>query len=128
MIQVASEATYDILRFQFVVQSCLNLSRSEARLYCPRHREMALMSGRALPPLPGEKPSTVPVDFFLPTGIVVNMSVNTTATLAKLKEDLFREAKSYPLFKLLKDQSFYNFLGKYKGGACRLVCTCGCSL
>ena len=71
------------------------------------------MFGRALPPLPGEKPSVQSVDFFLPTGIMLSMNVNTTATLSQLREDLFKEAKTYPLFKLLKDQSFYNFLGKH---------------
>lgn len=70
------------------------------------------MQNRELPPLPGEKPTVQSVDFFLPTGIMVNMKVNTSATLAQLKEDLFKEAKAYPLFKLLKDQSFYNFLGE----------------
>ena len=75
---------------------------------------MSGMYGRALPPLPGEKPTAQfqSVDFFLPTGIMVNMKVNTTATLGELKVKLFGEAKGYPLFKLLKDQSFYNFLGK----------------
>lgn len=73
---------------------------------------MAGMSGRALPPLPGEKPAVQMVDFFLPTGIMVNMNVSTSATLRQIKEDLFKKAKGYPLFKLLKDQSFYNFLGK----------------
>lgn len=78
------------------------------------------MYGRALPPLPGEKPTIQSVDFFLPTGIMVNMKVNTSSTLAQLKEDLFKEAKAYPLFKLLKDQSFYNFLGKQRGWPARL--------
>ena len=85
---------------------------------------MSGMFGRALPPLPpGEKPkvpppvvqhvhTTISVDFFLPTGIMVSMKVDTTNTLRELKDSLFSEAKSYPLFKLLKDQSFYNFLGK----------------
>ena len=83
------------------------------------------MFGRALPPIPmipGKKPPVqsviapeprvISVDFFLPTGMMVTMKVNTTDTLAQLKEGLFREAKAQPLFKLLKDQSFYNFLGK----------------
>ena len=53
------------------------------------------------------------VDFFLPTGIMVTMDVNAASTLGKIKEELFKVAKNYPLFKLLKDQSFYNFLGKF---------------
>ena len=73
------------------------------------------MHGRPLPLLPpgysrgalGEA-----VDFLLPTGVVIPMQVDPSATLGDIKEDLYREAKKYPLFALLKDQSFYNFLGE----------------
>lgn len=85
---------------------------------------MAGMYGRALPPLPGEKPSVQSVDFFLPTGIMVTMTVDSSATLRQLKEDLFREARTYPLFKLLKDQSFYNFLGKKVVVVIKLILAC----
>lgn len=72
------------------------------------------MAGRALPPLPGQRPSSVQqmnVDFFLPTGIMVSFPVSPKCTLREIKVQLFNEARKYPLFSLLKDQGFYNFLG-----------------
>lgn len=77
----------------------------------------AAMVGRALPPLPGQKPSSgsvqpvQPVDFFLPTGIMVSFPVSPQCSLREIKVQLFNEARKYPLFSLLKDQGFYNFLG-----------------
>ena len=76
------------------------------------------MSRRTLPPLPGlpappppdERPVTV--DFLLPTGLVVSMECSRTASLMALKEQLYNTAKDYPLFSLLKDQGFYNFMGE----------------
>ena len=66
------------------------------------------MLGRALPPLPGQ----LKIDFFLPTGIMVTILVSPESTLREMKDMLFKEAKRYPLFSLLKDQGFYNFVGK----------------
>ena len=77
---------------------------------------MATMQGRALPPLPGERVELsgepTPVDFFLPTGIMIFMKVNPQATLREIKETLYKEARNYPLFSLLKNEGFYNFLGE----------------
>ena len=81
---------------------------------------MSAMHGRALPPLPGDSGEALPftpIDFLMPTGVVIPMQVNPRATLGNIKEDLNREAKKYALFALLKDQGFYNFLG---GFVCRI--------
>ena len=65
------------------------------------------MPGRALPPVPcGE------VDFLLPTGMMVTLNATPSTTLRQLKDRLYQEAKQQPLFSMLKDQGFYNFLGK----------------
>lgn len=72
------------------------------------------MVGRALPPTPGQRPSSVQqmnVDFFLPTGIMMSFPVNPKSALREIKDQLYREARKYPLFSLLKDRGFYNFLG-----------------
>ncbi len=74
---------------------------------------MASMVGRALPPLPGEEPAVMSVDFLLPTGVIIPMLCRPRATLGQIKDDLYREANNYPLFSLLKDQGFYNFMGKW---------------
>ena len=64
--------------------------------------------GRALPAVPGEE-----VDFLLPTGLMITLtSVTPASSLRQLKDRVYQEAKKYPLFSLLKDQGFYNFLGK----------------
>lgn len=76
---------------------------------------MSGMVGRALPPLPGQRPSAQPqtnVDFFLPTGIMVSIPINPGLNLREVKDQLFKDAKKYPLFSLLKDQGFYNFAGE----------------
>ena len=71
------------------------------------------MNKRALPPVPGQRPgSNSNVDFFLPTGIMVSFPVNPKSSLREIKDQLFKEARKYPLFSLLKDQGFYNFLGQ----------------
>lgn len=74
---------------------------------------MTDMVNRPLPSLPGEKVEVSTMDFLLPTGILVQMQVGSNSTLRELKENLFREARKYPLFSLLKEQGFYNFLGEY---------------
>ena len=67
------------------------------------------MPGRALPPVPcGE------VDLLLPTGMMVTLSATFSTTLRQLKDRLYQEAKQHPLFSMLKDQGFYNFLGKWR--------------
>ncbi len=73
------------------------------------------MVGRALPPLPGEDPAAILVDFLLPTSVIIPMQCRPRATLREIKEQLYREAKNYPLFSLLKDQGFYNFMGEARG-------------
>ena len=85
------------------------------------------MQGRALPPVPVERVEMsggpIPVDFFLPTGIMICLKINPQATLREIKEMLYKEARNYPLFSLLKNEGFYNFLGELR--ACS-VCVCVC--
>ena len=76
------------------------------------------MQSRALPPRPGEE-----VDFLLPTGLMVTLRAKATSTLRQLKDELYLEAKEYPLFSLLKARGFYNFLGRY-----RLARACVCEI
>ena len=68
-----------------------------------------------LPPIPGRAPRHQPqnsnVDFFLPTGIVVTVAINPSASSREMKDIVFKEAKMFPLFSSLKDQGFYNFVG-----------------
>ena len=51
------------------------------------------------------------VDFFLPTGIIIPMTVSPLLTLREVKDLLYKEARNYPLFSRLKNEGFYNFLG-----------------
>lgn len=80
---------------------------------------------RALPPIPGQRPAAptrgdtgsvdkgpTSVDFFLPTGIMITLPIDPSSNLRDIKSLLFREARKYPLFSLLKDHGFYNFLGQ----------------
>lgn len=57
-----------------------------------------------------EPTSTVEVDCFLPTGVVIQVQVRIEAPLSEIKNRLWREASNYPLFNLLKDASNYVFL------------------
>ena len=78
---------------------------------------MSAMVNRALPPIPGRAPQqqqakNVTMDFFLPTGIMVTSPIAPSSSLRKMKDTVFKEAKKYPLYSLLKDPGFYNFVGK----------------
>ena len=57
-----------------------------------------------------EPASTVNVDCFLPTGVVIQLQVRIEAPLREIKNRLWREASNYPLFNLLKDASTYVFV------------------
>ena len=75
---------------------------------------MAAMLGRALPPVPGQRPTAqLNADVFLPTGIMISLQVDPKSTLSEIKDQVYREARKYPLFTLLKDQGFYNFQGEW---------------
>lgn len=69
--------------------------------------ERKMIPGRALPPVPGGE-----VDFLLPTGLMVTLKASPSSSLRQLKDRLYQEARQYPLFSMLKDQGFYNFLGR----------------
>ncbi|CAH1990801.1 unnamed protein product [Acanthoscelides obtectus] len=56
---------------------------------------------------PPDRP--VEVTCLLPNGIIVLLTVNSNATLAEIKEDLWEEATKYPLYGKLHDMSVYIF-------------------
>ena len=57
-----------------------------------------------------EPASLVNVDCFLPTGVVIQLQVRIEAPLSEIKNRLWREASSYPLFNFLKDAANYIFV------------------
>ncbi|XP_066295841.1 phosphatidylinositol 4,5-bisphosphate 3-kinase catalytic subunit alpha isoform-like [Branchiostoma lanceolatum] len=69
-----------------------------------------------MPPSSGElwgmhlMPPKVPVDCLLPTGIMITLDVPREATLEHIKGDLWREARKYPLFHKLQDETMYIFI------------------
>jgi len=70
---------------------------------------LARMAGRPLPPQP--------VDFLLPTGIIVSLQCHQSETLSEVKKKLWAEAKKHPLFSLLRDAAWYNFVGVTNDGS-----------
>lgn len=54
--------------------------------------------------------SRVKVDCLMPNGIYILLEVSSDAFLSEVKEDLWEEARKYPLPTLLKEQSSYNLL------------------
>ena len=69
---------------------------------------------RGLPPLPGQEDveDHTNVDFLLPTGMLITLACHKTTTLADIKTAVWQEARSLPLFDLMKDKGFYSFLGR----------------
>ncbi|XP_074797271.1 phosphatidylinositol 4,5-bisphosphate 3-kinase catalytic subunit alpha isoform-like isoform X2 [Natator depressus] len=76
-------------------------------------------AGAAMPPRPssGElwglhlMPPRIMVDCCLPNGMLVTLECLREAALLGIKHELFREARKYPLFHLLQDESSYIFVG-----------------
>lgn len=70
-----------------------------------------------IPPGGGSDPQPVQavvfenVDILLPTGLIIAIIIPKEITLQGLKAQVFKEARSYPLFNLLKDADFYNLMG-----------------
>ncbi|XP_064408941.1 phosphatidylinositol 4,5-bisphosphate 3-kinase catalytic subunit alpha isoform isoform X2 [Latimeria chalumnae] len=56
-------------------------------------------------------PPRILVDCCLPNGMIVTLECLREAPLLSIKHDLFREAKKYPLYHLLQDESSYIFVG-----------------
>ncbi|KAJ1080049.1 hypothetical protein NDU88_000271 [Pleurodeles waltl] len=56
-------------------------------------------------------PPRIMVDCCLPNGMIVTLECLREATLLSIKHDLFKEARKYPLFHLLQDDSSYIFVG-----------------
>ena len=55
-------------------------------------------------------PQLVVVDCLLPNGVLVPLRCYRESLLEKIKEDLWREARNYPLFGHLQDSSSYIFV------------------
>ncbi|KAH0626060.1 hypothetical protein JD844_000774 [Phrynosoma platyrhinos] len=56
-------------------------------------------------------PPRIMVDCCLPNGMIVTLECLREATLLSIKHDLFKEARKYPLFHLLQEESSYIFVG-----------------
>uniref|UniRef100_A0A8C3TWN8 Phosphatidylinositol 4,5-bisphosphate 3-kinase catalytic subunit beta isoform n=1 Tax=Catharus ustulatus TaxID=91951 RepID=A0A8C3TWN8_CATUS len=52
---------------------------------------------------------SISVDFLLPTGIYINLDVPRDATISQIKQLLWKQAHSYPLFHLLMEIDSYMF-------------------
>lgn len=85
----------------------------------------SLYASRPLPQLPpGGSADSQPaqpvnlenIDILLPTGLIIAFLTPKDITLQGLKVQAFKEARKYPLFNLLKDADFYNFLGVKNDG------------
>lgn len=69
-----------------------------------------------MPPSSGElwghhlMPATIIVDCLLPTGVIIPLSCVRDATLESIKNDLWHEAKHYPLYHRLNEPMSYIFL------------------
>lgn len=50
------------------------------------------------------------VSFFMPNGVLIPLEVSNDDMLSEVKEELWEEARKYPLRGLLKEQSSYNFV------------------
>ena len=71
--------------------------------------------GRGLPPIPPQEESPyaelIHADILLPTGMMLTLNCHKTTTLAEMKNNIWQEARSYPLFDHMKHQGFYSFIG-----------------
>ncbi|XP_029436301.1 phosphatidylinositol 4,5-bisphosphate 3-kinase catalytic subunit alpha isoform-like isoform X5 [Rhinatrema bivittatum] len=56
-------------------------------------------------------PPRIMVDCCIPNGMIVTLECLREATLLGIKHNLFKEARKYPLFHLLQDESSYIFVG-----------------
>uniref|UniRef100_A0A5F8GLB5 phosphatidylinositol-4,5-bisphosphate 3-kinase n=1 Tax=Monodelphis domestica TaxID=13616 RepID=A0A5F8GLB5_MONDO len=52
---------------------------------------------------------SIPVDFLLPTGIYIQLEVPREATISHIKQMLWKQAHSYPMFNLLMEIDSYMF-------------------
>ena len=55
-------------------------------------------------------PQRIDLDCLLPNGVIVPLRSSREAPLEKIKAELWKEAKSYPLFNVLLDQDSYIFV------------------
>jgi hypothetical protein len=52
----------------------------------------------------------ITINCLMPNSILIPLDVMSNAVLSELKEELWEEARKYPLQGLLKEQSSYNFM------------------
>lgn len=52
----------------------------------------------------------IPLCCLMPNGVLITLDVSSGALLSEVKEELWEEARKFPLKELLKDQSTYNFM------------------
>ena len=98
-----------------------------ANLYGVHQRPLPRVppSGEPVPIVRQSVPNPEPIpsgkledyDILLPNGLLVTISFPTNSTLLSLKTTAFKEARSYPLFKLMKDIAHYNLVGITNQGA-----------
>lgn len=55
-------------------------------------------------------PPSILVDCLLPNGMILTLECLREATLITVKHDLFKEARKYPLYHLLQEESSYIFV------------------
>ena len=55
-------------------------------------------------------PSRVTVDCLLPNGVIIPLTCYRESNLESIKEELWREARDYPLYQVLKDKDSYKFV------------------
>ncbi|CAB1325859.1 unnamed protein product [Coregonus sp. 'balchen'] len=55
-------------------------------------------------------PPSIQVDFLLPNGMILTLECTREATLISVKQDLFKEARKYPLHHLLQEETSYIFV------------------
>lgn len=55
-------------------------------------------------------PPRILVECLLPNGMIVTLECLREATLLTIKHELFKEARKYPLYQLLQDESSYIFV------------------
>ena len=92
-------------------------------LVAVRSTEVNMSRGRGLPPIPPQEESPyaelIHADILLPTGMMLTLNCHKSTTLAEMKNNIWQEARSYPLFDHMKHQGFYSFIGeKCSSGVC----------
>lgn len=80
-------------------------------LYASRPLPQIPPGGGGPEPQPAQALTAESLDILLPTGLIIAVVTPKSISLQSLKAKVFKEARDYPLFNLLKDAAFYNFMG-----------------